>query len=197
MEELLEKIIRPIIFYFPRYPLEFALGKSLKSFDSIGFTNALVVVDKDGNNKYLAKGMEAFVLLEKEKILKQNVLELLKTKESQDEASFNYLKSNYFKELDAWIKTTKIFKERAKIDTKNYINEIQGYLVLQHRLLKEHQIELQRYFEDPDQIKTTEIIVGDKKSKTQKIQLISEKEVDNYLMTYVFNLDSKRFNNKS
>ena len=197
MEELLERITRPILFYLPRYPLELIVEKSLKSFDTIGLTNSLVAVDKNGNMKYLTSGSEVLILLEKEKILKQNVLELLKAKESQENTSFNYLKSNYLKELDAWIKTTKIFKERARIDTQNYIKEIQGYLVLQHRLLKEHQNELQRYFEDPYQINTTEIIVGDKKSKIQKIQLISEKEVDNYLMTHVFNLDSNRFNNKS
>ncbi|MFC0604264.1 hypothetical protein [Winogradskyella pulchriflava] len=221
MENLIKKISRPIIFYLPRAVIEKVSGKDLKALDDIGMTNTLFSIDTEGNTKQITNVIEPIFLLGKDQLLKASVFELLKMKGSLEKDTFYFLLDNYLIELDTWINTTNIIKESAIKDTHNYSSPIQAYLDMQHRFLVEHKnelkshfgywkmsIELERVFnlappteEQLDAYNKREStgITKKENNKNNKIKpkLITEKEVDIYLLQTVFNVDLKAKNNKN
>ena len=222
METLLQKINRNIIFYISRKLLEQHSGRELSSLDEIRMTSNLVHIDSEGNTKYITSGFRSIALLAKERELNGNVFELLKMKSTIEKNAFSFLLDNYFTELDTWIKITDMIKRFAKHETVNYLPIIQDPLDLQYRVLvhhkekiKEHfgdwklRVDLERVFGNPPPIKKIEINkkffkdtnTNDSIEKTKNIkkktQLITEKEVDNYLLKTIFNVNPTRINKKT
>lgn len=215
MEDLIHKISRPIIFYFPRIIMEENTGEDMAVLDDIGMTNTLICINPEGKAQYFESGFEPIMILGKEKVLKANIFELLKMKSSLDKDTFYYLLDNYFIEVNTWINTTKYISTSAKNETLNYIPGIQNYLDYQHRLLNEHKkelmshfgywkmsIEMERVFKlaPPTQAQLEEYqrtsIIKSKESnikpKSKKPKRITEKEVDAYILQNVFNLNPNK-----
>lgn len=225
MDSLLQKISRRVIIYFSRKLMEENSGKDLSALDKFGMTNNLILIKDDGKLEPITYGARAVFLFQKEKKLKTNLFELLKMKATIEKNTMSFLLDNYFTELDTFIKITYIVKKNAKHEAVNYIPEIQNALDFQYRVLVEHKEELKKHFGDCKLKVDSEYVYGypppktkthvDKKllnnitpnkttktstnpaTKKSKLSLLTEKEVDDYLLNTVFSIDLITLNNKS
>ncbi|MFP4846095.1 hypothetical protein [Winogradskyella sp. PE311] len=226
MEVLMESIKQPILFFIPSQRYEQLSDKELINLEKIGFLNTLFITNSSGDTKPITKGTELLQILEKSKIFKANVFQLLELKSTLDKDAFHYLIDDYFKELSSWITATDIVQEEAKNRVINYKPEMQEYLKLQHEVLVAHQLELNKHFgkwkshfeirrilniSDNNSFngdKSTNVTLPIKQKPTQlkidkptksakpKTKAISTNEVDQHLLKSVFNVDFNRINNE-
>lgn len=221
MEILLKRINCNIIFYLSRKLLEQQSGEDLGVLDEIRMTSNLVHISSSGEPKYITSGFRSIALLSKERELKLNVFELLKMKSSEEKNALSFLIDNYFTELDTYIRLTELVKKHARFETVNYLPAIQSALDMQYRVLVEHKKEVQEHFGkwklnvdlervfgypppkpqinfDQKLLDTRRPIKTDKMAtKTNKMPLLTEKEVDYYLLNTVFGIDLTTLNNKT
>lgn len=221
MDSLLKKINRRVIIYFSRKLIEENSGKNLSALDKVGMTNNLILIKEDGNLEPITYGARAVFLFQKEKNLKANLFELLKMKAKIEKNAMSFLLDNYFTELDTFIKFTYFVKANAQDEAVNYIPEIQNALDFQYRVLVEHKEELKEHFGKWKLNVDLERVFGypppntkvhvDKKllnniaqnkttkpeTKKKKLPLLTEKEVDIYLLNTVFGLDLMILNNET
>lgn len=221
MEILLKRVNCNIIFYISRKLLEQQSGEELRVLDEIRMTSNLVHISSSGEPKYITSGFRSIALLSKERELKLNVFELLKMKSFEEKNALSFLIDNYFTELDTYIRLTELVKTYARFETVNYVPAIQNALDMQHRVLVAHKKEIQEHFGEWKLKVDLERVFGypppkpkiniDEKqldtirnkktkkiaTKKNKIPLLTEKEVDIYLLNTVFGMDLTTLNNKS
>lgn len=224
MQLLIKTIRQPILFFLPRGIFEEAIKKDLSDLEDVGLLNTLFIIDSQGGIKPLVHITELLPIMDKVKILKSSVFELLDLKTKLDKSAFHYLIDDYFKELSTWIRTTDIIRNEAKNHATNYKPEVQSYLTLQHKVLKDHHEELKKHFgkwksqfeikrllnlnfegnkTSLNAIKTDDLTgvksdkdkpVPSKKIKPKNIP-ISEVDADHYLLKRVFNVDFTKISN--
>ena len=148
MRELIRSIRNPIILYLPARLFPSMKEFHVKSLESYDIINTLIIYDEDGEAKPLTNKVFVLKLLEKPKILRSNIFQLLKYKSILDNSAFKFLLDDYLSEMDTWIATTEVIKTDAKKDTKNYQLEFQEYLYLQYDALIYHKKELKLKFGD-------------------------------------------------
>ncbi|SDH10641.1 hypothetical protein [Winogradskyella thalassocola] len=148
MQKLILTIREPIIFFLPRNILEEVMNKDFGKLEALGLLNTLFITNAAGETKPFFNNTELLQILNKEKLLKSNIFELLDLRTKLDKSAFNYLIDDYFKELSTWINTTEIVEREAKIHVINYNAEVQVYLKLQNQVLLNHQAELKSHFGD-------------------------------------------------
>ncbi|WP_296317648.1 hypothetical protein [Winogradskyella sp. UBA3174] len=225
MQVLIKSIRQPILFFLPRQVFEEVTKKDLTNLEKLGLLNTLFITNSMGESKPIIHCTELLQILEKPKIFKSNVFELLELRNTLDKSAFHYLIDDYFKELSTWIRTTDIICEEAKNHVINFQPEMQGYLKLQYDTLIDHQIELKRHFgkwkshfefrrllnfndknfdkvvtsiKDSTPIKLLE--TKNKKVKPVNVKPksipISEIEADQYILKSIFNVDFTKINIK-
>lgn len=226
MTDLLDNIKRSMIFYIPSIVFKTVEKNYLDELESYGILNTMFYMDAKGDFKVIANGTEYVALLSKNKILKSNVFELLDLKTRLDKNAFHYLIDDYFIELESQIFLTDVICKEAKHTTANYKPEIQGFLELQYNQLIEHQEELKQKFgswkskfeldrifsvfdnksidakQDKKVREFLEVKFNSEKSKPNKKfkdkgPILSETEVDKYLLKTTFSLDFSKIEDKT
>lgn len=222
MRDKIKRIRKPIIFFLPKEGFDGILEeKELNDLQEVGFLNTLVITEIDGATLPITKGEQCLMILEKDSILKNSVLEFLHLKSELNESAFYYLYDDYMKNLSKWIMTAEFVKTEAKTKAKNYFKEVQSYLELQHKFLKLHQKELNSHFGDwkmkyaldrfnksksttkktnlsqssiPIPNNIVETATSSSNSNSKKKKKLSVAEVDDYLLKSVFNVEIDKNN---
>ncbi len=225
-QKLLLSVQRPILLFVPGRLLKTLDNDSVEFLRSVKLLNHLIFYDSKGKATIITHGFETMELFKKTKILKSNVLYLLEQEAKSGSKAFKFLINDYKEELETWLNVTESCKNNAAKDTDNYFEGLQVYLDMQYDMIKTHQKEILHRFRSKKQSfnanritkfieNNTKINSNQKlkdsvkinidnrslqpiiKSKKKPILLLSEKEVDNYLLKCIFNVDFSKINNKN
>ncbi|MAB49300.1 MAG: hypothetical protein CMC05_11785 [Flavobacteriaceae bacterium] len=146
LENMIQRIWQPAVFFYPRNLFEKISGKDLKVLDDIGMTNSLIVRNSIGKLKPFESTIEGMLIINRKELLDSNTFEILKISNSLDKESFLYFLNKYIRNLDAWLRITEITQNNAKDEATNYLPTIQSYLELQHRNTLDHKADLDKRF---------------------------------------------------
>lgn len=215
---IVQSIRTPILFFLPKKALEDSENIDMGFWSATGFLDKLILIDQNGKPKEYRKGFEHAIVSTKERLLKANIFALLEEQKNLDQIAFSILLDEYFKELYNWTYVSRLVKQFAKIETINYLPEVQHYLDSQYNHLLSHLKEMNLYFKrrstNPNHTTTpkvdqslfslnkakanTTLTDEDRNnidlSKPQNNQkknkpYISEEEAEEFLLRTVFNVD--------
>jgi len=211
MDDTLEQLIKSIqthsIVYLPKKKIELFTNNDLSDLEEYEILNHLFYIGEKVAS--IKNDPEHLKVIKKQGILKNNTFTLLKLKSTLDSLTFEYIKNEYFNQVNGWLIIYEFIKDNAKKDATNYTPSIQGLLDLQYFILQKHSVELQRLLSstfkglqqqntktnflkktNQNQNNTTPTPTNTElfKEKKQKSPYPTEKEIDNYLLKHVFNV---------
>ncbi|TCK64899.1 hypothetical protein DFQ05_2639 [Winogradskyella wandonensis] len=207
MQALIDSIRLPVLFFLPDKLVEDESDDIKQQLEDIGFIKQLFFLDKDNRVSNYKEGIDDYAILEKQKLLKSNIFQLLELKSKLDSKSFDYLLTNYNNELKSWLWSSQWLSDNAKHQVKGYSKVMQSTLKTQKNALRDHQLELIRQF--PKLIRfineeeSKETINNRLKAYNSKVKklgsntnnynnnnrvLLTEADADKYLLKTVFNI---------
>ena len=78
LENMIQRIWQPAVFFYPRNLFEKISGKDLKVLDDIGMTNSLIVRNSIGKLKPFESTIEGMLIINRKELLDSNTFEILK-----------------------------------------------------------------------------------------------------------------------
>lgn len=225
MQDLLKSLMNSFIYYIPRSLFPNVKPEHLEQLEKLVYHKRLFYTDAKGKDTLLKKTSEHFQIIDKPKVLKSNIFELLDLKSRLDKDAFHYLIDDYLSNLDKLIRITDCIKNEAKTDTQNYEPEIQIYLDIQYKQFYDHKeelikhfgkwkarVELNRIFNTvgrkvtPSTLSIPPIVIPEVQPKTNKTTTLpiekkkttfpSDDEIDIFLLETVFRVDFLEINDK-
>ena len=207
MQQLIERIRKPMLFYVSSILFNHLDKEKIENLKSIGVLDSIVIIKTNGAVEYVNKGINEIELLEKENLLKSNLFVLLQQQSELDNTTFQYLLSEYFRELNAWVDYTQIIQQEIAQNNNatisNYNKKLKPYLILQHNALKAHKDKCLTHFNAilnnteynnnaKNHNRILDIILDNSTAKRNKApknnNLITNQEADNYLLSSIFSV---------
>ncbi|GGZ67248.1 hypothetical protein [Algibacter mikhailovii] len=213
-------LYRPSIFYVPESIIPNITEEMKQDLLTFGVTNTLVIIKANGEHKLYENCIPAIELLNKEKHLENNIFQLYKFKELQEDA-FKYILDLYQKHVASYEYIYDWLLNNLEDNIKDATAEHKAHFQMQFTAIKSHAIKLTECFGHKKQadpkvvqesissvfgdIKIPKSVTGISKPTKTKVKtprkkkkvLISFEEADKYLLETVFkvNLKSKTPNN--
>ncbi|MBR9847517.1 MAG: hypothetical protein GYB35_16085 [Algicola sp.] len=212
--ELIHRLYKPLIFYFPR-KLWADLDEMWKDkkFDTV--FNTVVLVQTNGDNYILDNGASSFELLGKASVLSENIYELLDLKAKLSSEAFCFLCERYSLSVAFYKHVSNWMLEHIEDYILDCSEETINSFKIQKEAFDEHWDYIEKQFLIPDHVvnyfdnaqlnkqdvlKTPDFITGDqlltetifeklsKPIRSKKKVLITEEDAEKHLLKTIFNI---------
>ena len=213
MQDLILSIRRPFILYLPSNLVELMDKHSLRFFENSNLIDHLIFYDGRGKPHDINFGFDILEILNRERILKSNLFQLLDLESNLSDKTFKFLLEEYKVSLNTWYNFALLCRDDAKNKAKNYYDGIQFYLDTQFNAINDHREEVMVKFgsvnKEFDINRLKKFLENENKSLNSNAQyvskvglslvekqnkkplLLSDAEADNYLLKHVFHLKIK------
>ena len=119
MQQLLNSIRKPLLFFIPSQLLDQLENTNYSGLKVTRIIDSIVILNVDDSIRHIDNNLYQIKLLEKEKILQNNIFLLLQQKALLNDKAFEFLLDSYSKELLAWVDYTKIMIEYLQEDSNS------------------------------------------------------------------------------
>mgnify|MGYP000654571356 CR=1 FL=1 len=211
---LVNNLYRPSIFYVPESIIPNITEEMKQDLMTFGVTNTLVVIKANGEQKLYENCIPAIELLNKEKHLENNIFQLYKFKELQEDA-FEYILGLYLKHVASYEYIYDWLLNNLDDNIEDATAEHKAHFQMQFAAIRTHGIKFTECFGQKKQpapklvqesissvsedIKVLQTVTGISKPTKTKVKtprkkkkvLISFEEADKYLLETVFKVDFK------
>lgn len=213
-KKLLDNLHYPFLFFFPKeLKILFKEQKELSQIEKI--FDVLAVFDINKENYKVEKGHDLSFLLQKFPRLESNMFLLTDAKSNLSEIQFNFLLKKYKSQIDLWTYFASEFATKSKFISDPIFIKNKFSFINQKAVFKLHQKEIEesfvncgkrRYSLDAflELFKSKEERVEEKKmikkkatkieNKKKKHPIVSNEEVDAYLLKQLFSIDVEKLN---
>ncbi|GGI56856.1 hypothetical protein [Winogradskyella haliclonae] len=120
MQALIDSIRLPILFFLPDDLVEDKSEDIKQQLEDIGLIKQLFFLNKDNKTSKYKEGIDDCAIMEKHKLLKSNIFQLLEFQSKLDEKPFDFLINNYFKEVKAWLWSSEWLSSNVKHHVNGY-----------------------------------------------------------------------------
>ncbi|MBU3012271.1 hypothetical protein KO506_12715 [Polaribacter vadi] len=211
-DKLFERLLYPMLVYLPKGAGEvFKQSEEFQVLDK--FVGFMLAIENKSYNFIVTEQSNLLFLIGKSKLLESNMFDLLDAKENLSNEQFHFLANKYKSHVDSWVYITQeLKKDIVKVNDDLFIKN-KGYIEHQAINLEQHQMTIENHFPSVDKTRhniglehlSAKILEYEKSKQTKNQQkvnkkttikkqpLISNKEVDNYLLEKVFGVNVQDF----
>ncbi len=213
MQDLILSIRRPFIVYLPSNLIELMDKQSIGEFENSNLIDHLIFYDGKGKPHDINFGFDNLEIMNRERILKSNLFQLLDLENTLSDKTFKFLLDEYKVSLNTWYNFALLCRDDAKNKAKNYFDGIQFYLDIQFNAINDHRkeimvkfgsvnkefninglkkfLEKENNFLDSNVQHVSKVDLSLTEKQNKKPLLLSDVEADNYLLKHVFHLKIK------
>lgn len=211
-DKLFERLLYPMLVYLPK-----GAGQVLKQSEEFQvldkFVGFMLAIENKSYNFLVTEQSNLLFLIGKSKLLESNMFDLLDAKENLSNEQFHFLANKYKSHVDSWVFITQeLKKDIVKVNDNLFIKN-KGYIEHQATNFEQHQKTIESHFPSVDKTRyniglehlSAKVLEYEKSKQTKNQQeinkkttikkqpLISNKEVDSYLLEKVFGVNVKDF----
>ena len=215
LENLIEGLFRPSIFYVPKILCADFSEKTKQELVDLGFFECPIILKADGVVGTVRNRFDELPMLKKTNMLDNNFFQLLKFRDQLSQDSFRFIKNEYLKYVSACLYIYTWLCDNIEIET-DCVDDVQKKLFKHQKVaVEEHEEKLKAKFSFIEEFKLRDFskmpikvpnlfkdknygkLLSDtlkkgkkvKKAQKPKTYKISEGEADEYLLRTVFGVD--------
>ncbi|TBN02751.1 hypothetical protein EYD45_11545 [Hyunsoonleella flava] len=215
LDDLINGLYRPSIFYVPKIVMKDASEKSKQELIDIGFFDTSCILKADGSLESIKNGFIEIQMIGKTNKLDNNVFQLLKFRDQLATDSFLFIKREYMRHVSAIEVVYTWLLDNIGVETDCVTEQQRTWFEYQKNAVAQHDEKLRTKFSLAERVKRmdfskmnirvpnlfknkrygelfTESLEDHKRIKKQtkgKRYKLTDSEADKYLLKTVFNVD--------